>query len=78
MARRRHRLVGILLLSALSGPLQSRSELYQTPDGRLVYNHSFYREVQDHKELAVQQTAFRRVEDGTMAGDAILACQPGA
>jgi len=48
------------LLSALSTPILAKMELYQAWDGRLIYNHAFYSEAQDHRELSGYQTAFQR------------------
>jgi len=48
-----------VLLSAMYTPVQSRAELYQGPDGRLMYRHVLFREGQKHKELAVFDTTYR-------------------
>lgn len=49
-----------VLLSALQSPIQSRAALYQDPRGRLVYRHAFFREGQEHDELAVFDTIYER------------------
>jgi hypothetical protein len=46
------------LLSAMASPTQSRMELFQEPDGRLLYRHAFYRPGQDRDELAVFDTMY--------------------
>ena len=46
------------LLSAMASPTQSRIELFQEPDGRLLYRHAFYRPGQDRDELAVFDTMY--------------------
>jgi hypothetical protein len=48
------------LLSALTTPVQTRAELYQAPNGRLMYRHALYREGQETAELAVFETEYRR------------------
>jgi hypothetical protein len=47
------------LLSAMSTPVQSRAELYVTPQGRLVYRQMFYREAQFHAERVVFDSEYR-------------------
>ena len=46
------------LLSAMASPTQSRIELFQEPDGRLLYRHAFYQPGQDRDELAVFDTMY--------------------
>ena len=46
------------LLSAMASPTQSRMELFQEPDGRLLYRHAFYRPGQDRDELVVLDTMY--------------------
>lgn len=50
-----------LLLAALHTPAEARSSVYTAADGRLVHVLAVRRESQDHRELAVFETAF----DGT-------------
>lgn len=47
-----------VLLAALRTPMQARAELYRTPDGRLLRRQMYYREGQQHAELAVLDTVF--------------------
>lgn len=47
-----------VMLAAMRTPLQTRAELYQTPDGRLLYRQMYYREGQENRELAVLDTVF--------------------
>lgn len=59
-----------VLLAAMHTPLQSQWELYQTPSGRLRHRQSYFREGQEHKELAVFDTDYRRgsgINDGLSA-----------
>lgn len=49
------------LLSSLFTPVKTQTELYAAPDGRLMYSHTFYREGQDHRELLMLDTAYRRI-----------------
>ncbi len=46
------------LLSAMASPMQSRMELFQEPDGRLLYRHAFYRPGQERDELLVLDTLY--------------------
>ena len=46
------------LLSAMASPTQSRMELFQEPDGRLLYRHAFYRPGQERDELLVLDTMY--------------------
>ncbi len=48
------------LLSAMYTPLVTRSGLFRTPDGRLLYRHAFVREGQQQREQLVLDTAFQR------------------
>lgn len=59
-----------VLLAAMHTPLQARWELYQTPSGRLRHRQSYFREGQEHKELAVFDTDYGRgsgINDGLSA-----------
>ena len=47
------------LLSAMQSPTQSRIELFQEPDGRLLYRHAFYRPGQQRDELLVLDTMYQ-------------------
>lgn len=47
-----------VMLAAMRTPLQTRAELYQTPDGRLLYRQMYYREGQQQRELAVLDAVF--------------------
>jgi hypothetical protein len=49
------------LLSVMHSPIQARAELFRGPGGRLMYRHAFYREGQEQRELAVFETAYRRI-----------------
>ena len=49
------------LLSAMASPTQSRIELFQEPDGRLLYRHAFYRPGQERDELAVLDTMYEQL-----------------
>jgi len=67
-----------VLLSALYTPLQMRAGLYPTPDGRLLYRQLFYREGQQHQELAVLDSVFHYVptpegDRRTALSDAVVA-----
>jgi len=67
-----------VLLSALYTPLQMRAGLYPTPDGRLLYRQLFYREGQQHQELAVLDSVFSYVptpegDRRTALSDAVVA-----
>ena len=46
------------LLSAMASPTQSRIELFQDPDGRLLYRHAFYQPGQERDELVVLDTMY--------------------
>ncbi len=50
-----------VLLAALHTEPQVRANLFQRPDGRLFYRQTFYREGQEHAELAVLDTEYRYV-----------------
>jgi len=43
------------LLSAMVTPIQTRAQLYQAPDGRLMYRHALYREGQEEAQLAANR-----------------------
>ncbi|MDZ4780638.1 MAG: polymorphic toxin-type HINT domain-containing protein [Planctomycetia bacterium] len=49
-----------VLLSGIYSPVQSRSELYRFPDGRLLYQHAYYREGMDQHEVQFTETVFWR------------------
>jgi len=51
-----------VLLSVLSTPIQSESEYRAAPNGRLIYDHAFYRETQDRRELTVLEASIQRTD----------------
>jgi Tfp pilus assembly protein PilF len=56
-----------VLLGSLHTPLQSRFELFVRPGGRLLYQHSFYRESQNERQQQTFAVDYsRRNEDGTI------------
>ncbi len=61
-----------VLLGELHTQVQTRSELFRGPRGRLMYRHMLYREGQDNRELSVFDTAYERVAlPGGNAGDTL-------
>jgi hypothetical protein len=50
-----------VLLAELHTPIQTRTELFRGPRGRLMYRHMLYREGQDNRELSVFDTAYQRI-----------------
>jgi hypothetical protein len=64
------------LLATLATPISSRSELFQDASGRLIYRHMFFREGQENRQLAVLETAYRRISapggDGSDAANLAL------
>lgn len=52
-----------MLLSGMYTPVQTRMELYNLPDGRLLHRHAFYREGMDQAQLQVNENAFRWIVD---------------
>ncbi len=60
------------LLAELHTPIQTRSELFRGPRGRLLYRHLLYREGQDNRELSVFDTAYQRIAlPGGNGGDTL-------
>jgi hypothetical protein len=49
------------LLAALVTPVQTISQVYRTPDGRLVHRLMYYRERESRGELAVLETSYGRI-----------------
>ena len=49
-----------VLLSGIYSPVQSRNELYRFPNGRLLYQHIYYREGMDQHEVQLTETVFER------------------
>jgi hypothetical protein len=47
------------LLSTMYTPVESRATVFQTPGGKLMYRHLFYREGQDQRQFAVLDTEYR-------------------
>ena len=48
------------MLAAMYSPVQSRAELYTTPNGRIMYRHVIFREGQNERQTATFDTVFRR------------------
>jgi len=49
------------LLSMMYTPVTSRTEVFRTRGGRMLFRHTFLREGQDSREMLVVDTAYRRV-----------------
>ncbi len=50
-----------VLLAEMHTPVQTRSQLFRGPRGRLMYRHMLYREGQESRELSVFDTAYQRI-----------------
>jgi hypothetical protein len=50
-----------VLLAALVTPLEATSQVYRTPDGRLVHRLAYYRERESRGELAILDTSYGRI-----------------
>ncbi|MCE9545038.1 MAG: hypothetical protein K8T25_05905 [Planctomycetia bacterium] len=48
------------LLAAMSGPVRTHNEIYQGPNGRIIFRHSAEREGQDRTQQQVTVTEYRR------------------
>ena len=53
------------LLSAMGSSVQSRIEMFQEPNGRLLYRHAFYRPGQGRDQLVVLDTMYLNTSDST-------------
>jgi tetratricopeptide (TPR) repeat protein len=52
------------ILSVMYSPMQSRSELFVSPTGRLTYQHAFYRESQDSHQVQDAASATKVAASG--------------
>ena len=49
------------MLATMATPLQTRANIYRTPDGRIRYQRILFREGQHRRHMTIVQTAYRRI-----------------